>query len=148
MAGWNYFVRTGGRCREGFSDARTVDICFRFVGYHNLLKGRKECSSRKSSIIAIRSDEERDLLERLMFSLFESSSKSPQNKPYIQGHWNGSDWVLDDGKPLEYTIQWIPRTDLSHVMYNDNLRYFPSRDKIGFCSGVLSRPIFCAYDIV
>ncbi|XP_061179469.1 uncharacterized protein LOC133188105 [Saccostrea echinata] len=146
--GWNYFVRTGGRCQEGFSDARTLNICFTFVGKHKVSEGRKECSIRNSSIIALRSNEEEDLLERLMFSLFDNSSKSFANKPYIQGRWNGSHWVLDDGKPIEYNIEWTPRTDLSEANYNDNLRYFPGRNKIGFCNGNLIRPIFCTYDII
>ncbi|XP_061179470.1 uncharacterized protein LOC133188106 [Saccostrea echinata] len=131
-----------GKCQERFSEARIINLCFTFIGYYSVFDGRRECSRRNSSIIAIRSMEEGDLLETLMFSLFDEINKSNANKPYIQGIWNGTHWLLDDGKPLEYTMKWSTNTDLSKLEYGDCLSYYPRHNKIAFSNCKSSRPIF------
>ncbi|XP_062566483.1 uncharacterized protein LOC134228806 [Saccostrea cucullata] len=136
------------RCQSGFSDARSIKVCVYFTGIYSVFDGHKECSQLNSELINIRSDVEEDLLETLMCSLFDDDNKSNANKAYIQGRWNGTHWVLDDGKAMEHSMQWTTNTDLSKLQYGDRLSFYPKGHKIAINNGNLARPIFCAYDIV
>ncbi|XP_055999803.1 uncharacterized protein LOC125656589 isoform X1 [Ostrea edulis] len=128
------------RCREEFSDVRTLNICISYVGNYDVFEGRKQCSSRNASIINIRSGEELELLKRLMVSVPEENQG---NKPFIQGQWNGSHWVLDDGKPMEYTTLPVKNFDSG-----DCLKLYPNVKQIAVSKCSRLRPIMCAYDII
>ncbi|XP_052706386.1 uncharacterized protein LOC128181872 isoform X3 [Crassostrea angulata] len=82
-----------GRCRHPFIDGRDLDICFTFVGFHNLTEAKAKCAAIQSSIISITSDEQQDFLTRLAETFSNVSLPDPINKrPFIQGLWNGADW--------------------------------------------------------
>ncbi|XP_048743151.2 uncharacterized protein LOC125656589 isoform X2 [Ostrea edulis] len=138
--GWEYFRGSGERCRVEFSDVRTFNICISFVGNYDVSESRKQCSNRNASIINIRSEEEKELLKRLMVSFPEENQG---NKPFIQGQWNGSHWVLDDGKPMESTTLPVKNFDSG-----DCLKFNPDTMQIAVSKCSRLRPVVCAYDII
>ncbi|XP_052706142.1 uncharacterized protein LOC128181696 [Crassostrea angulata] len=100
--GWHYYIASNRRCRDSFIDARVLDMCFKFVGFHNLTEGFKKCAKIQSSIISITSAEQNDFLIRLVGTLFNVSLLLKYKRPFIQGFWDGNDWILDNGTPLVY----------------------------------------------
>nr|XP_022293657.1 uncharacterized protein LOC111104150 [Crassostrea virginica] len=141
--GWKYYVASNRRCRDGFIDGRSVDVCFRWAGFHNLMEGKKKCVEHQSGLIVITSDQENQLFWKFIETL--SAVTFPQSSykyPYVQGHWNGS-WILDDGSPLLYT-NW----DINNPRELEKQPYIKVTES-GWRTAVneKTRPIICSYKL-
>uniref|UniRef100_A0A8W8IXQ8 C-type lectin domain-containing protein n=1 Tax=Magallana gigas TaxID=29159 RepID=A0A8W8IXQ8_MAGGI len=131
-----------GGCRDPFINGRDLDICFMFAGFNNLTEGMKECAAIQSNVISITSTEENDFLTRLTGTL---SNVSPLNvsykRPFIQGFWNGTAWILENRTPLVYT-NWAK----GHPQIDDEKRYIRSiKGKWQSTKSSAIRSIFCSY---
>ncbi|XP_052706143.1 uncharacterized protein LOC128181697 isoform X1 [Crassostrea angulata] len=140
--GWQYYIASNRGCRDPFIDGRDLDICFMFAGFNNLTEGMKECAAIQSNVISITSTEENDFLTRLTGTL---SNVSPLNvsykRPFIQGFWNGTAWILENGTPLVYT-NWAK----GHPQIDDEKRYIRSiKGKWQSTKSSAIRSIFCSY---
>lgn len=140
--GWQYYVASNRDCREPFIDGRELDICFMFAGFNNLTEGMKECAAIQSSVISIKTEEQNELLIRLTGTLSNVSLPNDGYKrPFIQGIWNGTDWISDNGTPLVYT-NWA----IGHPQIDDEKRYIRSiNGKWKSTKSSIFRPIFCSY---
>lgn len=62
-------------------------------------------------------------------------------RPFIQGFWDGTDWILDNGTPLVYT-NW----ETGEPQNTDTNRYIRLRKEKWRTSIDLNiRPVFCSY---
>lgn len=73
------------------------------------------------------------------------SNVSPLNvsykRPFIQGFWNGTAWILENGTPLVYT-NWAK----GHPQIDDEKRYIRSiKGKWQSTKSSAIRSIFCSY---
>ncbi|XP_052706629.1 uncharacterized protein LOC128182055 [Crassostrea angulata] len=138
--GWQYYIATKRRCRDPFIDGRDLNICFMFAGFHDMTEAKAKCTAIQSSIISITSEQENHFLKRLAGSL--SSVSMPNDsyiRPFIQGFWNGIDWILDDGTPLVYTNWANGQPQIT--------RQYIKLSKEGWKTTYFSsiRPVFCSY---
>nr|XP_034327630.1 uncharacterized protein LOC117689780 [Crassostrea gigas] len=140
--GWQYYIASNRRCRHPFIDGRDLDICFTFVGFHNLTEAKAKCAAIQSSIISITSDEQQDFLTRLAGTLLNIPFPGTSyTRPFIQGFWDGTDWILDNGTPLVYT-NW----ETGEPQNTDTNRYIKLRKGKWRTSLDLNiRPVFCSY---
>ncbi|XP_052706385.1 uncharacterized protein LOC128181872 isoform X2 [Crassostrea angulata] len=140
--GWQYYIASNRRCRHPFIDGRDLDICFTFVGFHNLTEAKAKCAAIQSSIISITSDEQQDFLTRLAGTLLNIPFPGTSyTRPFIQGFWDGTDWILDNGTPLVYT-NW----GTGEPQNTDTNRYIKLRKGKWRTSLDLNiRPVFCSY---
>lgn len=60
-------------------------------------------------------------------------------RPFIQGFWNGIDWILDDGTPLVYT-KWANGQPQITRQY---IKLSKEGWKTTYFSSI--RPVFCSY---
>lgn len=64
-------------------------------------------------------------------------------RPFIQGFWDGTDWILDNGTPLVYT-NW----ETGEPQNTDTNRYIRLRKGKWRTSIDLNiRPVFCSYKL-
>ncbi|XP_052706216.1 uncharacterized protein LOC128181742 [Crassostrea angulata] len=140
--GWQYYITSKRRCRDPFVDGRDLDICFMFAGFHNLPEGMEKCAATQSSIISITSTKENVFLIRLAETLTNVSLPDVSYKrPFIQGFWDGVDWILDNGSPLVYTNWDVDQPKKVDVKQNIKLEDGKWQTSIG----LKIRPIFCNY---
>lgn len=62
-------------------------------------------------------------------------------RPFIQGFWDGVDWILDNGNPLVYTNWASGQPEIAN-----NKRFIKFRNgewKTSIASNI--RPVFCSY---
>lgn len=62
-------------------------------------------------------------------------------RPFIQGFWDGVDWILDNGSPLVYTNWDVDQPKKVDVKQNIKLEDGKWQTSIG----LKIRPIFCSY---
>uniref|UniRef100_A0A8W8J1M2 C-type lectin domain-containing protein n=1 Tax=Magallana gigas TaxID=29159 RepID=A0A8W8J1M2_MAGGI len=133
---------THGRCRKPFIDGRDLDICFTFAGFHNLTEAKAKCATIQSSFISITSAKENEFLTRLVGTLLNIPfPDTSYTRPFIQGFWDGADWILDNGTPLVYT-NWGPDQP-KKLHLRKYLKLQDGKWHTMFDSKV--RPVFCSY---
>lgn len=113
-----------------------------FAGFHNLTEGMEECAAIQSKIISITSAEQSEFLNRLagIFTHISLPDNS-HRRPFIQGFWDGNDWVLDNGNPLVYT-NWA--SGQPEIVNNKRYLKFSNGEwKTSMASNI--RPVFCSY---
>jgi hypothetical protein len=69
------------------------------------------------------------------------------NRPYVQGQWNGSHWLLDGGKLMEYTA-WTAGTNVKDFDSGDCIKLYPELMRITVSKCTKLRPVICAYDLM
>lgn len=84
-----------------------------------------------------------DSIDLLISGIFTHISL-PDNtyrRPFIQGFWDGNDWVLDNGNPLVYT-NWA--SGQPEIVNNKRYLKFSNGEwKTSMASNI--RPVFCSY---
>nr|XP_019926499.2 uncharacterized protein LOC105337041 [Crassostrea gigas] len=140
--GWQYYITSNRRCRHPFIDGRDLDICFTFVGFHYLTEAMEECAAMQSNIISITSAEENKFLTRLVGSLSNVSLPDiSYTRPFIQGFWDGTDWIFDNGTPLVYTNWGANQPKKLHL--RKYLKFLAGKWRT--TTGFIVRPVFCSY---
>ncbi|XP_019926509.3 uncharacterized protein [Magallana gigas] len=140
--GWQYYIASNRRCRKPFIDGRDLDICFTFAGFHYLTEAKAKCATIQSSFISITSAKENEFLTRLVGTLLNIPfPDTSYTRPFIQGFWDGADWILDNGTPLVYT-NWGPDQP-KKLHLRKYLKLQDGKWHTMFDSKV--RPVFCSY---
>ncbi|XP_052705639.1 uncharacterized protein LOC128181317 isoform X2 [Crassostrea angulata] len=121
-------------------DAGVYDIGWQYYITSN--KAMEECAAMQSNIISITSAEENKFLTRLVGSLSNVSLPDiSYTRPFIQGFWDGTDWIFDNGTPLVYTNWGANQPKKLHLRKYLKLQAGKWRTTTGF----IVRPVFCSY---
>ncbi|XP_052683136.1 uncharacterized protein LOC128163547 [Crassostrea angulata] len=99
--GWRYYLKTGGICPPHFTFTAIDGLCFHDGGELRRDAGVKYCAKVGSGLILVSSANIEFFLESILDRV--TPSYSGAKSAYIQGQWNSTHWLDDDGQELQYT---------------------------------------------
>ncbi|XP_048755685.2 uncharacterized protein LOC125666555 [Ostrea edulis] len=99
--GWRYYLKVGGKCPDDFTYSGIDGLCFHDGGERTKEAGREYCDTLGSGLVPVTTPGIQAFIEALLEKATPSYSST--KSAYIQGNWNSSHWVDDNGHELGYT---------------------------------------------
>nr|XP_022308191.1 uncharacterized protein LOC111114197 [Crassostrea virginica] len=125
--GWRYYQKTGGSCPSRHTFTGIDGLCFLNGGEGTRPEGVNYCTKMGSSLILVKSSNIENFLEKILDRT--SKSYTHAKSAYIQGTWNFSHWIDDEGEVLQYTkwhsgMTFIPSKSHSIKIKQYNSGYY------------------------